>query len=344
MKIDYLVPEMYIGFDLETQRNSGGGMMPNVNARATALRAWYDVRIIHTVEEIKSAFCLIEALWFSMNPEWGSTEMPENGDIFGAVQDAYANRLDKLFDETATRKVIACCELEIARIPWWSRAKFNHYPAGVVVNTPYLYNIVKALGINPIGYLCDAIDPYLFKPGKKERSVIAVGGLKHAKNPYLIFEVFDKLKDSGMKRIYIGNAAVWSNENREEDLVLQNQIRDYVDVWIPNASYIETAYHLSTAGIGINDTWHDVSSRTNQEMLMSGVISVGGRHPLFNDRPGIHGLKTADEFVNAIGELTNGFSEIPVEKGQEGRKWAETNVSTDAFLMQFNQLVRNTHL
>lgn len=201
-----------------------------------------------------------------------------------------------------------------------------------------------ALGITPIGYLCDAIDPYLFKPAKKEMSVVAVGGLKHIKNPYLIFEVFEKLKDSGIERIYIGSAEIWSNENRYEDFVLANQIRSCTDIWIPNASYVDTAYYLSTAAIGINDTWHDVSSRTNQEMLMAEVISIGGSHPLFKDRPGIHGLKTADEFVDAIREITDDFSQIPSERGQKGRHWALKNVSTDIFLEQFNELIRSVQL
>ena len=344
MKIDYLIPEMYLDFDMEAQRNAGGGMIPNIHARANALRQWYDVRLISDVKEIQSDVCLIEALWFCMAHDWQFVT-GENEDTEGEWKALYSQRLDDLFDgKSSVRKIVTCCELEIARLPWWARAKFNHYPAGVVMNTPYLWNIVSALGINPIGYLCDAVDPDLFKPAKKELSVIAVGGLKHIKNPYLIFEVFDKLKDSGMKRVYIGSAQIWSNENRAEDAALASQIHEHADVWIENASYLETAYHLSSAGIGINDTWHDVSSRTNQEMLMSGVISIGGQHPLFEGRPGIHGLETADDFVEAIWEVTNEFSEIPAEKGLQGRDWALENVSTDAFLAQFNELIRNIYL
>ena len=337
MKIDYLIPDMYIDFDIESPRNAGGGMIPNIHTRANVLRERYDVRLIHTPEQIESDFCLIESLWFSLGRDW------EHGLTPAEMKAKHASRLDALF-ETPAKKVVTCCELEIARIPWWSRAKLKHYPLGIVVNMPYLWNICKAIGITPIGYLGDAIDPYLFKPAKKEMSVVAVGALKHIKNPYLLFEVFEKLKDTGMKRIYIGSAQIWSNESRPEDMVLSKQLQGVVDVWIQNASYLDTAYHLSTAGIGINDTWHDVSSRTHQEMLMAGVISIGGRHSVFVDRPGIHGLKTADAFVAAIREITNDFSEIPSDLGQAHRQWALENVSTDTFNEQFSTLLRNTYL
>lgn len=337
MKIDYLIPDFYMDFDLESPRNAGGGMIPNIHTRANALREYYDVRLIDAAEHVESDFCLIESLWFSLSRDW------EDGITEAEVKAKHAARIDTLF-QTPAKKVVTCCELEIARIPWWSRAKLKHYPLGIVVNTSYLWDICKALGITPIGYLGDAIDPYLFKPAEKEMSVIAVGGLKHIKNPYLLFEVFEKLKETGMKRIYVGSAQIWSDESRPEDMILVKQLQEVVDEWIENASYLDTAYHLSTAGIGINDTWHDVSSRTHQEMLMAGVISIGGRHPVFQDRPGIHGLKTADEFVDAIWETTNDFSEIPVDVGQAHRKWAIANVSTDVFIAQFTGLLRNTYL
>ena len=335
MIIDYLVPEMYTSFDIEEKRASGGGMMPNINARATALASRYKVNVVGSIEELTADFCLVESLWFTK--PW----IPEL-DINEATA-LYAKKLDDFY-ATKSTKVLVCSEMEIARIPWWSRAKFDHYFSGIVVNCRYLYNIVRAFGMTPIGYLNDCIDPYLFKPGKKELSVIAVGGLKHIKNPYLIFDVFRKLKGTGMKRVYIGSAEIWSNEHRHEDFVLPKQIRECTDVWIPNASYAETAHHVSSAAIGINDTWHDCSSRSNQEMLMAGVVSVGGRHPIFEERPGIHGLETADEFVEAIENLTDNFNDIPVEKGMESREWALKNLSTDVFLQQFDEIIRGVYL
>lgn len=340
MKIDYLVPDVFTDFDLQSIRNAGGGMAPNINARFNALRRYYDVRLITDIDAIESDFCLVESLWFSMSRDWGK-EKPHWTQT--ELRDRHAKRMEAFY-KTDCVKVVTCCELELLRIPWWSRAKVIHYPAGVVVNVPYLWDILKAVDIMPIGYLCDAVDEHLFKPAKKEMSVVAVGGLKHIKNPYLIFEVFEKLAGTGMKRIYIGSAAIWSKENRKEDEALVPHIKACTDEWIKNASYVDTAYHMSRAGITINDTWHDVSSRTNQEMLMAGVISVGGMHPLFEGRPGIHGLRTADEYVDAIREITKGFTEIPAEMGKAGRAWALKNVATDVFLDQFNTILRSVYL
>ena len=103
MKIDYLVPAQYLSFDLETKRNSGGGMSPNVNARATALRQRYDVNLISTVEEMAHDFCLVEALWFA-EQKW-HPKIPED-----KLRAMYARRIDA-FCETGSTKVVACCEL-----------------------------------------------------------------------------------------------------------------------------------------------------------------------------------------------------------------------------------------
>lgn len=335
MIIDYLVPKMYTKFDLEATRSAGGGMQPNINARKTALESRYKVNLVSEIDTLKSEFCLVECLWFAQ--EWKKDVSPEK------LATTYAERIDA-FCKTKSTKVVVCSELQIARLHWWVRAKIKHFPAGLVVNDRCLWDITVALDITPIGYLCDAIDPYLFKPGKKELSVIALGGLKHIKNPYLIFEVFRKLEGTGIKRIFIGSAGIWSNEKRPEDIRLEKEIKACTDLWIPNASYIDTAYHLSSGAIAINDTWHDISSRSNQEQLMSGLVSIGGKHPLFENRPGIHGLETADDFIAAIQVLTDNYTQIPYKACQKSRDWALKHVSTDMFLQQFDQILRSVYL
>ena len=339
MNIDYLVPRMYANFDLESLRNSGGGMQPNVNARVTALRERYKVNVVHEVEELSAGLCLIESLWFS-GPHWPAGASIEE---YNEVVACYAERLEALC-ATPSTKLLICSEMEIARVRWWARSHFTDDFQGVLVSCRYLFDIARALGVVPIAYLNDCIDPYLFKMGKKKLTVVGLGGLKHIKNAYLLFEVFERLKDTPVETVYIGSAKVWSGENRAEDLALVGRMRECVDVWYPNASYVQTAYHLSSAAIGINDTWHDCSSRSNQEMLMAGIVTVSGRHPVFRERPGIHGLKTADEFVGAIDELTNGFSEVPLAKCRESREWAVRTVSTEVFHEQFAEILRGVYL
>ncbi|MDE0315348.1 MAG: hypothetical protein OXM61_10630 [Candidatus Poribacteria bacterium] len=73
---------------------------------------------------------------------------------------------------------------------------------------------------------------------------------------------------------------------------------------------------------------------------MSGVISIHGRHPLFTRRPGFW-VKTPDEAVAKIAELTENFTQLPNPKlHQHSRQWALENVSTHKFIEQFGKLVR----
>lgn len=130
-------------FDIESPRNAGGGMVPNIHTRANALPEYYDVELICHPEEVVHDFCLIESLWFSLSRDW------EDGITPAEMEAKHTARIDRLF-ETPAKKVVTCCELEIARIPWWSHAKIKHYPLGIVVNTPYLWDICKALGIVPL--------------------------------------------------------------------------------------------------------------------------------------------------------------------------------------------------
>ena len=193
--------------------------------------------------------------------------------------------------------------------------KLSTSHAVIVVNTKYLYDIMSTLGIVPIGYLNDAIDIHLFKPGPKEMTVIAAGGLKHIKNPYLLIDIFRQLEGK-MKRVYIGNAAVWSNEDREEDLVMAKAMKACTDEWIENASYVEMAYHFAHGAIGINDTWHDVSSRVNQEMHAAGYSnSIGEASALRGDARGFTDSGQQKHSSSTIEQLTDNFSKLPENTG-----------------------------
>ena len=74
---------------------------------------------------------------------------------------------------------------------------------------------------------------------------------------------------------------------------------------------------------------------------MSGVISIHGQHPLFDPRPGFR-VKTPEEAVAKIAELTNDFTELPDPPlHQASRDWALEHVSTQTFMTQFEKLMRS---
>ena len=155
-----------------------------------------------------------------------------------------------------------------------------------------------------------------------------------------IIEVY-ALLEGKIKRTYFGSAALWSSENRLEDITLIPKIEEVTEAYYPSASPVEVAYYNSKAAFSVNDTWHDCSSRSNEELLMSGVISIYGEHPLFDPRPGFR-VKTPEEAVQKIEELTDNFTELPDPKLHENsRNWALKNVSTQTFRAQFENLMRS---
>ena len=209
-----------------------------------------------------------------------------------------------------------------------------------VVSTPYLYDLLDAINVTPYGYLCDCVCSNLFRPRQKELSVTAVGALKHIKNVDFVVDVF-QLLEGKIKRMYFGSSELWSNENRVEDAKLTDRIKRVTEYYSPNASLVEVAYFDGQAAIAVNDTWHDTSSRSNEELLMAGAISVHGPHEMFSVRPGFT-VKTPQEAVDVIEELTEGFTGLPDPTlHEESRNWALEHLSADTFMRQFNNIMRN---
>ena len=333
--VDVLAAEHFLNHRVDIPRstkNSGGGMSVLVNAIQATLMHRYKIKVCSELADLNAPVCLVETCWFTSNIH--------DADYIGAVEERIqAFKAHKA--ETGMHTILICAELSLLRLlPRLQKALLETIDL-VTVTVPYLYRLLNMIGITPHGYLCDAIDPDLFRPAEtKQLTVTAVGALKYIKNVAWILEVF-RLLEGKMKRTYLGSAGLWSAENREEDLELLTQIEAVTEEYYANASSIEVAYHNAHAAFAINDTWHDCSSRANEELLMSGVISIHGQHPLFDPRPGFK-VKTPEEAVAKIGELTNDFTELPApEYHQQARDWALEHVSSHTFGNQFEVLMRH---
>lgn len=338
MRVDILTPLHFARLNIEAQRghtNAGGGMSCLMNAARATLSNHYQVNFCPEISELQSDLVIIDALFIANRTVKHTRRkrkkiLPEQS-IAELQKDKACHRHRKY--------LLWCAEMSAFRWLPADRRNITTLVDGIVVTDPYLWQLCKGVGITPLGYLCDAINPDLFRPAKKEMTVTAVGALKHIKNVDWVIEVF-KLLDGKMKRTYLGSAGLWSRENRSEDRALIPKIQAVTEEHYPNASPIEVAYHNAHAAFAVNDTWHDCSSRSNEELLMSGVISIHGRHPLFTPRPGFR-VKTADEAVAKIAELTENFTQLPDPKLHEhSRQWALENVSTDKFIEQFGNIVR----
>ena len=335
MRIDLLTPLHYTRLNVEAARghaNAGGGMSCLMNAARATLSNRYQVNVCTEISELQSNLVIIDALFIAnrIAKDTRREIVPEQS--IAELQNDKTRHPHRKY-------LLWCAEMSAFRWLPAARRDIAAFVDGITVTDPYVWQLFKGVGITPLGYLCDAINPDLFRPAKKEMTVTAVGALKHIKNIDWIIEVF-KLLEGKMKRTYLGSAGLWSRENRSEDGALIPKIEAVTEEHYPNASPIEVAYHNAHAAFAVNDTWHDCSSRSNEELLMSGVISIHGRHPLFKPRPGF-AVKTPGEAVAKIAELTENFTQLPDPRFHEqSRQWALENVSTHKFMEQFGNLVR----
>lgn len=334
MNIDLLASPHFHNYRIDARRsihNTGGGMSVLINAIQSTLMDRYAVKLCGNISELSAPVCFVETCFFASNIH--------DADYWGGVEQRL-QEFQKYKDTRNVKVVLICAEITLLRMLPKHRKLLLDAIDVLTVTDPYLKQILKALDILPQRYLCDAIDPTLFRPAEKEMSVIAVGGLKYIKNVDWIIEIFKRLEGK-MKRIYLGSAAVWSDESRPEDLQLIPKIKQVTDAHYSNASSVEVAYHNARAAFAVCDTWHDCSCRANEELLMSGVISIHGQHPLFDPRPGFR-VKTPEEAVAKIAELTNDFTQMPDPAlHQASRNWALQYVSTQTFMTQFETLMRN---
>ena len=334
MNIDILAAPQFHNCRIDAPRgihNSGGGMSVLIDSIRACLMDRYAIRLCDDFSELSAPVCLAETCFF--------TSDIDDADYWGAVKHRL-HEFQKYKDARNIKVVLICAELTLLRMLPKHRKRLLDAVDILTITDPYLKGVLKALNVLPKAYLCDAIDPTLFRPVEKEMSVIAVGGLKYIKNVDWIIEVFKRLEGK-MKRIYLGSAALWSGENRPEDVALVPKIKQVTEEHYANASPVEVAYHNARAAFAVNDTWHDCSCRANEELLMSGVISIHGQHSLFDPRPGFR-VKTPEEAVAKIAELTSDFTELPDPAlHQASRDWALKHVSTQTFMHQFEKLMRS---
>lgn len=334
MVIDLFTNERFSGLNILAQRgheNSGGGMACLMNVYKAYLSDTYKVRVCHEVEDLRSDLCVVDvcSIPFSTKSRGYRETTERRADEFLSHRENNPN----------STKILMCAEKTLLRLLPETRKKLLQSADAIVVTCPYLWDLFKTIGIVPTSFLCDGIDDDIFRPAPKEMSVVGVGGLKYIKNIDFIHKAFMMLKGK-IKRIYMGSAELWGDDGRKEDRDLLPKIQACTDAYYPNASPVQVAYIVNHAAFAINDTWHDCSSRANEEQLLAGVISIHGNHPLFNGRPGFH-VDTPEEAVAKIAELTSDFTQMPDPKlHEDARQWALKNVSKDVFKQQFEEVMR----
>ena len=311
--IDYLVPDFFA--HLSTKHS--GGMHTKVDRVRRAVSELYEIRVISDLSSIRSEFLLIEPFYFRMSG---------------------INTLDELRSHPAT-KILYCSETEVFRWTGRFRKELLEICDVVTCNCDYQASLSKAVGIQNPYRLIDPIPEDEFQPLTKQMQVVAMGRISEIKGSAFIAELFRLLSDTPIETAYVGGAKLWGEANAG-DLMLEAEIREYTDTFYENIlpRYVPEA--IGAASFFVGSTIYDVFSSCHAEALMSGCISIGGAHPIYAERPGFT-VKTAQDAVNMIAQLTNNFKEIPDQKqGQDARHWAEQHLSFDCFKDQLTDLLQ----
>lgn len=305
--------------------NPGGGMQTKILSVISVLSKRYKLNLIDSFANQKSDIVLIEPL----------TPRLLEQDLERWVADLHA---------CSAKKVLYCSEMEISR---WSPNFLKRVLEGVDIvtaNTKYQERLIRTLskGECHAFHLCDPIDESLFRPAEdKKLRAFSAGRVSKDKNSHFLVEVFAKIKRvyGGLVEVaYFGSANLWGHET-PEDLEVQRHLEAVCDVFMGGMRRNEVASTFGESLIFIGKSKHDVYASTHAESLAAGCISVGGGHPLYGERPGISGLKTVDDFVDAIGELLDLRASEIKRASQESRDYILQNCGFTAFLGQFERIM-----
>ena len=336
--IDYLVPSYLLGGNPEmptSASNPSGGLRTKIFSVKMALRDKYHVNICDSVEACEGNLLLIEPHCFHVETDHD--------------REAKDQLIQAVHDHEAV-KILYCSGIEVLR---WSGNQVNRVGAAIDVvtgNCMYLLNLLKVPDINkPAIMLIDPVDEDFFRPAaEKQLDVVAMGLVSKVKNTEFIVELFRALKATPIRTVYLGNASLWGNTIKGNDLVwngalkLEEELRDVTDLFVGAATRSEVAEVLSEACIYVGNTTHGTYVTSQVESLMSGCLSIGGHHLIYCERPGITGLKDVHEFVFAIQKATDNFREVPPRKiWDESRTWALKHCSFARFREQLSGIRTN---
>lgn len=327
--IDLLYPVHYEQFDPHApsgEKNPGGGMATKMLSVREVLSRRYIVNIAKNFDTITSNIVVIEPL----TPRLMQQDI---SDWIAALKACKA------------KKILFCSEMEVSR---WSPNTFAEIMAAVDVvtaNTAYQTAMIQTLSggeIEPM-YLCDPIDESLFQPLYPKRTrIFGAGRISRFKNSQFHVELFRAVKSAFTDRIetaYFGSANLWGPSHREDHEIAE-ALKSTVDVFQGGMSRQAVSKRFGESLIYASKTEHDVYSSTHVEILGTECISVGGGHPMFEERPGFAGLKTLDDFLAVI-EMLLSCSEAELAVMQkESRAYMLQHCSFDAFLRQFDKVIQ----
>ena len=316
------------------QQNPGGGMATKQKALDKVLSERYFFNWITDFSEVKHPILIIEPLILRLN-----NSRPHTMDL-----ETWTEQWLKELSMCRARKILYCSEQEIVR---WSPNLFSQILEEVDVvtaNTAYQKHLIWTLsnGGRYPHYLCDPIDTELFQPSPvKKARIFGAGRIAKFKNTEFLIEVFKAIKThfgDAVETAYFGNASLWGLADSIDDKIA-DALKNCVDFYRGGISRVSLARLFGESLFYISKTTHDVYSSTHAEALASGCISIGGGHPLFQERPGIAGLKTVADYVNIVEQLISESEEQCNERQVASRAYVEEHCGFEAFHKQLKSVL-----
>ena len=313
--------------------NPGGGFPTKTAMLREVWNDFYRTGITeHPAAYPEASILVVEPIWFRLR---GS----DLGDLYTPDLEMAVSEYEKY---SAKIKIVYATEFAFMKLPRAYRDRIVGCSSVVTSCCPYQRGLFDMLGI-PTSPLCDPIsDVWFYHPEiQKELSVFGMSHISSNKNSQKVVEVFQALRDKPIKKVYIGDAALWGRRNmNREGKRLEKEIRKVADVFYESVPPVELGQILGGLSLGIFDTFHDTASFSNIESLMSGAVCLYGLHGAWEGRPGFHNLDTVDDFVGCLARLTDDFTCLPAkEYVDQARAWAVENHGVYRFREDWSKLL-----
>lgn len=320
--IVYAVNNGFINYQPEvppSRLNRGGGISMKVHRVSEAWSPYYDVLMTERFEEETCNTLVLDPLIvrYAREPE--------------AVAEKYENH-------KAALKILYCSEQALLELPFERRKQLVNASSVVTSCCSFQEKQLSMMGIRT-KRLCDPIPPVFLNPTiDKEVSVMGIGQISHEKNTPQMIEVFKALSEQGVKTIYMGSASLW-DEASAEGLKLESELRQYSTEFYHNIPQTQVALVMRSVSAGVYLAFHETVSESNQEGCMAGIMGFYGGHALWSERPGVHNLRSTDDFVNAIATATKNFTKVPTQKHRlAAEDWALRHCSYETFINQWKEI------
>ena len=333
MSLLYLTLDRYSKYDPIAPislSNPGGGMGPKTLSAIDVWRGFYDVQASEDIN-VGADILVVEPLWFLLRGDGNNLVEPD-------VEDA----IDQYKSHPARIKILYTSELALLKLGRGHLGQIVDASTVVTTNCEFQRKLFDMYDILTMP-LCDVTDgSYFDSDSLKRLSVMGMGRISHEKNSQKVVEIFKRLEGK-IERVYFGSASLWGF-SKDNDLPIESELKSHCDTIFSNVPQTTVVRELAGVSLAIFDTFHDCCSTSNLQALASGCLCFYGHHGLWKERPGIHGLETIDDFVEAIEEATDQFTCLP-DNGLriKAEEWAINNTSSNCFINEWQDIIKHAN-